>query len=216
MMRVLVTGFEPYGGRGRNPALEAMKALNGRTIAGATVAGRSLPVVLAPLAGLVGELLDEVKPDIVVGLGLCPGEAAIRLERVGVNLADFPIADNEGQTLRNTPLIDGGAASYFSTLPLAQILDALLAAGIPARMSMTAGTYLCNACLYHVRAAIERERRALPAGFIHLPDLPEQVAASLATSNEETCSPSMELSRMIRAVEIAIATTAERARLARL
>ena len=101
MATALITGFEGYGGRGRNPAGETASALDGRTIAGVRVAGRRLPVSFSRLAAGLEGLFDEVEPDIVISVGLWPGEPMIRLERIGINVADFEIPDNEG-TLRTT------------------------------------------------------------------------------------------------------------------
>jgi pyroglutamyl-peptidase len=216
-MRALITGFEPYGGRGVNPAGEIAVALDGRTIGGVSVAGRRLPVSFARLRGEIDALLDEVRPDLVISLGLWPGEPMIRLERLGTNIADFEIGDNDGVQLRDQPVAEGGPAALMATLPLRDILRALLAAGIPARLSSTAGTFLCNVTLYSFLAAIEARGSAARCGFIHVPYMPEQVAGLLgATERERRLEQhqradlaSMELATMVRAVETAIAVCAE-------
>jgi pyroglutamyl-peptidase len=207
-MLVLVTGFEPYGGRDFNPAYDIMQALDGRTVAGAAIVGRSLPVSLAPLTTMIEGLLDEIAPSAVISLGLSPGEASIRIERLGVNIADFDIADNQGVRLRDGEVFANGSAARFATLPVRAIEDKLLAAGIPARLSMTAGAFLCNACLYMFLHALEQRALPCPCGFIHVPYTPEQVATMLRTGHGERRDlASMDLSRMIRAIEIAIAET---------
>jgi pyroglutamyl-peptidase len=212
---VLITGFEPYGGRGRNPAAEIAKALEGQRIEGHPVVGRTLPVSYHGLADRLAALIEEQNPVVAISLGLWPGEATIRLERCGLNLADFEIADNEGATLVDEVIEANGAAGLFATLPLRAIEQALLAGGIPVRLSSTAGTFLCNATLYSLMRIIERRSPPAVGGFIHVPYMPEQVALMLAESKRErrlelhqrSDLASMELSVQVRAVSIAIATT---------
>jgi pyroglutamyl-peptidase len=216
MNRILVTGFEPYGGRRLNPAQEIMRALDGKSIGGMHVAGRVLPVAFEPLKRRITELLDELQPSIIVGVGLWPGEAVIRLERVGLNLADFEVADNEGRLIREEAISSNAATARFATLPLRRIEKALLASGIPARVTVTAGTFLCNACLYGFLEAAEHRTPSPSCGFIHVPYLPEQVAERLAEIraqgqkgiDQRTDLPSMDLSKSLRAVEIALEQTA--------
>lgn len=214
---ILITGFEPYGGRGSNPAYETMKALDGRVLDGWTVVGRGLPVSLPSMKSKLHALLDEVQPAAVIGLGLWPGEPMIRLERIGVNVADFEIADNEGILLRDTPVLASVSAARWATLPLRAIETALLREGIPARISSTAGTFLCNACLFTLMESLSARGSSIPAGFIHLPYMPDQVAALLDDLRSKAAMElhqradiaSMELSRTVRAIEIAIGTTLE-------
>lgn len=209
---ILLTGFEPYGALPANPALEAMRALEGTDIAGFRVVGRALPVSLERIGQALEEAIVEAGPAAVIALGLCPSEAAIRLERVGLNLADFALADNDGAKSADRPLAPQGPAARWSTLPLRAIEQALLAAGTPARLSETAGTYLCNACLYLALGSLERLGRDIPCGFIHLPLTPELAAHVLrsgAASPFDRAAPaSMELSRIIAAVRIAVSETA--------
>jgi pyroglutamyl-peptidase len=212
---VLVTGFEPYGGRGSNPAYDAMTALDGREIGGARVVGRALPVAIASLKVNTATLLEEISPSIVISLGLWPGESMIRLERVGINIADFEIADNEGAICCDLAVSGNGSLARPASLPLRKIEEELLAAGIPVRLSSTAGTFLCNACLYSFLEAVEMQAHQILCGFIHVPYTPEQVAQLVADIrngrqlelHQRADLVSMELSRTIRAVEIAIATS---------
>ena len=214
-MVFLVTGFQPYGGRGINPAHEAMRALDGRTIAGAKVMGRSLPVSYAALRTHIESILDELKPEAVISLGLWPGEPLIRIERIGVNIADFEIPDNDGTVARDDEVIAKGTEARHATLPIRKIESEMLAAGIPARLSATAGTFLCNACLYTFLTTIEHKQPGTPCGFIHVPYMPSQVAALLTDisagrtleQHQRADLTSMDLSITVRAVEIAIAAT---------
>jgi pyroglutamyl-peptidase len=214
---VLVTGFEPYGGRGSNPAYDTMRALHGRTIGGVDVIGRALPVAIASIKANIAKLLDEISPSAVISVGLWPGEPMIRLERVGINIADFEIPDNEGAICRDSEISGNGSPARLASLPLRKIEQELLAAGIPVRLSSTAGTFLCNACLYGFLEAIDKETRYIPCGFIHLPYTPEQVAQVVVNirngrtleQHQRADLASMELSRTIRAVEIAIDATVQ-------
>ena len=212
---VLVTGFRPYAGRGVNPAAEIATALEGRTIAGAAIVARLLDVSFADIAASAEALLQEINPRAVISIGLWPGEPVIRIERVGLNVADFEIADNLGYLAANEPVIGNGTAARLATLPVRAIEEALLDAGIPARISSTAGTYLCNACLYSFLSAADAAREHVACGFIHVPYLPSQVAGLIRRTKEEAVlevhqradTASMELATSIRAIEIAIAAT---------
>lgn len=216
MLKALITGFEGYGGRGRNPAGETALALDGRTVEGATIVGRRLPVSFKGLAQRLEVLIDETAPDIVISLGLWPGTPMIQVERVAINVADFEIPDNEGAVLRDQPVSGNGPVGLLSTLPIRAVRDALLKAGIPARLSSTAGTFLCNATLYTTLNHATRKSRPPLTGFIHIPYLPEQVAELLDTSEQErrlelhqrSDFASMDLATMVRAVEIAVTTAA--------
>lgn len=212
---VLVTGFEPYGGRGVNPAAEVTQRLHGKRIAGAEVAGSVMPVSFAGLRERVRVLVEQMQPCAMVCLGLWPGEPVIRLEQVGLNLADFEIPDNEGQVLSNAPVHAAGAPARFVTLPLRAIHRRLLEAGIPTRLSSTAGTFLCNATLYSELEALEELGNGAPGGFVHLPYLPQQVAMLVAEVQEgrslelgqRSDLASMSLDTMTDAVRIVIETT---------
>jgi pyroglutamyl-peptidase len=212
---VVVTGFEPYGGRGSNPAYDTMRALDGRKIGRADIIGRALPVAIASIKANIATILDETNPSAIISIGLWPGEPMIRLERVGMNIADFEIADNEGAVWRDLEISGNGTAARLASLPLRKIEEDILAAGIPVRLSSTAGTYLCNACLYGFLEAVEQRARHIPCGFIHVPYTPELVATLVADIREggkleqhqRADLASMELSRIIRAVEIAINAT---------
>jgi pyroglutamyl-peptidase len=203
---ILVTGFEPYGGHGRNPSFEAMQALDGRIIEGAAIIGRGLPVSMTRLRPALTALLDEREYGAIISLGLQPGACAIHLERSAANLADFDIADNDGLDVHDAEVSPGGPAARPATLPLRAIERAMLVAGIPARLSPSAGTYLCNACLYCCLEAVEAA--PVPCGFLHLPCMPEQVAeAAVKNDRQRAGMASMELSRVIAGVEIAVRET---------
>jgi len=195
---ILLTGFEPFGTYKDNPSAEVAEALHGRTIGNATVQGAVLPVHHARAAARVVELLRETTPRAIVHLGLAGGRARLALERVAVNVMDFEIADNAGYRATGEACVAGGPAAYFSTLPLAAMLEALSAEGIPAYLSSTAGTYLCNQTFYTTRHLLETRGLEIPAGFIHLPLSPPMVVAAGLDQ------PSMDVPLMLRAIEIAL------------
>jgi pyroglutamyl-peptidase len=213
--QALLAGFEPYGGRSVNPSARLASSLDGERVGDLVVAGRVLPVALAGLGRRVEELLDETRPALVIALGLWPGEAMIRLERYAMNLADFAIPDNRDARHEDMPVSRDGAVALAASLPLRAIEHDLLAAGIPAQLSTTAGTYLCNATLYHFLAALARRGTAIPCGFIHLPYLPEQVAEMMREARAGRLDmrhradiASMDYAVMERAVRIALTTSA--------
>ncbi len=195
---ILLTGFEPFGGFPANPSLEVAKALDGRTVGDVVVRSAVLPVHHAEAASQVARWLDETDPLAVVHLGLAGGRARIALERVAVNVMDYDTPDNAGYQAQGEPCVPGGPAAYFATLPLTAILAALTAEGIPAYVSNTAGTYLCNQTMYGTLHALAERRHPARAGFIHLPLLPSMVAASGLEQ------PSMDVSSMVRAVDLAL------------
>lgn len=212
---VLVTGFEPYGGRGVNPSALVARRLDGSEVASVPVVGRTLPVAIGRIRERVEGLLGEVDPVAVLSLGLWPGEPTIRLERIALNLADFEIPDNDGSLLTDVPLEAAALPALPARLPLRAIERALLEAGIPVRLSSTAGTFLCNATMYTCLRVTGALRSGLPCGFVHLPYLPEQVAALLLEAKAErrlelhqrADLASMSLDTMVEAVRIILATT---------
>ena len=211
---ILLTGFEPYGGRGLNPAYEAVMALDGKYIGVHRIVGVTLPVVNKGLRQRIQEKIENLGPAVLLSLGLWPGETMIRLERVGVNISDFEIADQDGLIINNKPIIKNGNEALFSTLPLEAILSRLLQEGIPARISNSAGTFLCNAMLYNALRIIKDKRLNIACGFVHLPYLPIQVAEiidGMQTNrklelHQRADLASMELTTIIKAIEISLQT----------
>jgi pyroglutamyl-peptidase len=199
---LLVTGFEPFAGHAMNPSAEVAKALDGRRIGSCVVCSAVLPVHHVEAARDVGALLEEHGPRAVVHLGLAAGRARLALERVAVNVMDFEVEDASGYRARGEPCVAGGPAAYFSTLPLDAMLAAVLADGVPAYVSNTAGTYLCNQTLYTTLHRIATERRPTLAGFVHLPLSPAMVAASGLEQ------PSLDPDLAVRALEVALAVVA--------
>jgi pyroglutamyl-peptidase len=213
---MLLTGFESYGGRSLNPAEEVVKRLAGTEIGGVRVIGHTLPVSYAELGTRIARLIEEVQPRAVICLGLWPGTPMLRLERIAVNIADFEIPDNVGLMTRG-PVVEGGADAYLSALPIHAIHGRLLDAGIPARLSASAGTFLCNALMYHALRSCTEHAPASLCGFIHLPYLPGQVSELLLQIREwatvelhqRADLASMALDVQVEGIRIAIETTLE-------
>ena len=175
-MKLLVTAFEPFGGETRNGSREALLLLP-ETIGGARLVKRTLPVAFAAAPARLLSILAEERPDAVLCLGQAGGRRALTPERVAVNLMDARIPDNEGAQPEDEPVIPGAPAAYFATLPVKAMTEAIRAAGLPAELSYSAGSFVCNAVLY---ALLDAQARAYPqmrGGFLHLPWLAEQAAA---------------------------------------
>jgi pyroglutamyl-peptidase len=200
---ILVTGFEPYGPHTVNPSQELAKLLDGRRIGNCAVAGAVLPVHHLEATRHVSLLLGEMAPVAVIHLGLAEGRARLALERAALNVMDYRLPDNAGYQAEGEPCAPGGPAAYFASLPLPEILAALTAEGIPAYVSNTAGTYLCNQTLYGTLHEIAFRELPIRAGFVHLPLLPTMVVASRLDH------PSMDLPLMLRGVETALRIVAE-------
>jgi pyroglutamyl-peptidase len=199
---IVVTGFEPYGLHKVNPAEELARTLDGRRFGPHQVRGVVLPVHHRDAAAQVAALLGELEPDAVVHIGLAEGRARLALERVAVNVMDYAIADNAGYRALDEPCVADGPAAYGATLPLRAILAALVAEGVPAYISSTAGTYLCNQTLYTTLHAVACAGRPTRVGFVHVPLLPAMVAATGVDL------PSMDLSLMLRALETTLRVVA--------
>lgn len=191
-MKVLLTGFEPFGGETINPSWEMVKAV--QAPAGMQLEKMLLPVSFRKAPALIEEKIKSFRPDVILSLGQAGGREGISLERIAVNLADARIADNDGFQPRDEALQAAGPAAYFSTLPLRRMEAVLQAAGLPASLSNTAGLYVCNAVFYTAARLAENLKPAPRAGFVHVPYLPEQASGKEA--------PSLSLEEDIRALEI--------------
>jgi pyroglutamyl-peptidase len=195
-LTILLTGFGRFANVERNPSEQIVAALDGTRVGGNHVVGRILPVSAEHTPDAVRAALAETTPRLALLLGVAPGRAALTIERLAVNVFDFEEPDNDGAQPVDAPIERDGPAAYFATLPVRRIVEAWRAAGIPGALSDTAGTYLCNAAMYTALHATARER--LPAGFLHLPSLPGEVAAQRAPE------PSMPLDTQIEGVRIAL------------
>ena len=210
---ILITGFESYGGRSANPSEAVVTALDGMTIGGERINGRTLPVDFHAVRRQFPELIDEISPTAIVSLGLWPGEPMVRIERVAANWSLFELPDNVGHR-QNGTVIEGGPDAYLSSLPGDAMQTAIRAAGVPCRQSGSAGTYLCNAASYIALHHCALHHPATIAGFIHLPYLPEQVAEMLVQTAQDSSLEmhqradfaSMSLEVMVQAVTVGLET----------
>ncbi len=193
-MKFLVTGFEPFGQSSINPSEQVVRALMDRHFTEFGVETAVLPVHRFKGPQTLLTHLRQTRPDAVVCLGEAGGRTAVSIERVAVNLLDFRIADNDGLVVQDEPIMANGPAAYFTTLPVRALRQAVAATGIPAELSLSAGAFLCNQVTYELLHFLARQRLAIPAGFVHLPLLPEQVA------DQTPVRPSMALAMMITAV----------------
>lgn len=201
-MRALVTGFEPFGGDAVNPSHEVLLRLPSR--AGClAVATCVLPTAFDRALEVLDQAITRAAPDVVLGLGLAGGRSALSLERIAINLNDARIADNDGRQPIDTPVVPGGPAAYFVTLPLKAAAAALREAGLPAIVSNTAGTFVCNHVFYGMLHLAATRRPEMRAGFLHLPYLPAQAAA-------HDGAPSMALDDIVRGVAIVLTVAASR------
>jgi pyroglutamyl-peptidase len=176
MQRLLITGFEPFGGEAINPSWDVAQALHGRQVGAAQVVAEQLPCVFAQSLPALRAALRRHRPQWVLCLGLAGSRSAISFERVAVNLCDARIADNAGAQPAGTPVVAGGPAAYFTRLPVKALAQHLQAEGLPAELSLSAGSFVCNQVFYGLLHALRRQP-GVAAGFIHLPPLPAQAAA---------------------------------------
>lgn len=199
-MNILVTGFSPFGGETINPAYEAVKLLPD-SIENARIIKAELPTVFRKGAETLRELISKFNPAIVICVGQAGGRSAIAIERIAANLHDASNPDNEGNCPEDESIISEGKAAYFSNLPTRAIVQALKEARIPAVLSYTAGTYVCNDVMYHLLYWIEQSYPDMRGGFIHVPYDPAQTANSAAPA------PSMPIAVTAEALRLAILTS---------
>ncbi|MBO4677124.1 MAG: pyroglutamyl-peptidase I [Oscillospiraceae bacterium] len=167
-MTILLTAFDPFGGEGENASQMALEALPD-SVAGARLEKLLLPTVFRTSGELAIQAAENIRPDVVLSLGQAGGRKALTPERIAVNLMDARIPDNAGFRPADEPVVPGGPAAYFSTLPVKAMVRAMEAAGVPAMVSNTAGTFVCNSLMYAMLHYAASRRPDLPCGFIHVP-----------------------------------------------
>jgi pyroglutamyl-peptidase len=175
MQTVLLTGFEPFDNDLVNPSWEAARQLDGVQVGeGVQIVARCLPCAFATAGECLVQLISELRPAMVIATGLGPGRSDISIERVAINISDARIPDNLGQQPIDVAVVADGPAAYFTTLPIKAMVKALREAGVAASVSHTAGTFVCNQVFYRLQHMLAGT--AIRSGFIHVPNLPEQVA----------------------------------------
>ncbi len=194
-MKLLLTGYEPFGGESINPSWEAVKTLRNKNIGGINIVVEEMPVEWNQLEGKFKEAVKNHNPDFIICVGQAGGRNAVAIERVAVNRANGK--DNEGVNREEQVIKENGKDAYLSTLPIVKMNKAVKEAKIPSYISNSAGLYLCNYIFYIARYYIESNGLDIPAGFIHIPYIPEQVAIK----DRPNKYSSLDLSLVIRALE---------------
>ena len=174
-MKILVTGFDPFGGETVNPAWEAVSRLPAET-GGAEIVKLQVPTMFGLAPEAVLREVERLRPDAVVSVGQAAGRTAITPERIAINCEEASIPDNAGFQPAGGPVVEGGPDGYFSLLPVKEMAAAIQAAGLPGKVSNTAGTYVCNHLMYHILHACHTRYPGMRSGFIHVPCIPEQQA----------------------------------------
>jgi pyroglutamyl-peptidase len=190
MKKLLITGFEPFGGETMNPSWEAVNSLPKET-GGYEIIKLKLPVAFGRAGEMAIDAAKELHPDVILCIGQAGGREVITPELVGINLRHADIPDNAGRMPKDEPVIEGGAAAHFSTLPVRRMAEAIKDSGLPARVSYSAGAYVCNDLLYTLLSHFDGSKTRV--GFIHIPYAPEQGK-----------EPSLEISKATKGLIIAI------------
>ncbi|MDU0330883.1 pyroglutamyl-peptidase I [Paenibacillus sp. 3LSP] len=202
MKKLLLTGFEPFGGEPINPAVEAMRRLQGRVIGSFEIVGLELPTVFGQSTERLLAAVQQHEPAVVIALGQAGGREGISFERIAVNLNDANIADNAGNQPVDEPVVPEGPAAYWTTLPVKRMVDRLRNEGIPASISLSAGTFVCNHLFYGLMHHLAVTGKPIRGGFIHVPYLPEQ-------ADRHSGAPSMTLDQLVTGLERAIEVLGE-------
>lgn len=197
MKKVLLTGFDPFGKETINPAIEAVRKIEGEVIENYEVTTLEVSTVFDKCIQELRDMIEKVNPDFVICVGQAGGRAHLSVERVAINVNDARIPDNDGNQPIDTPVIQSGPPAYWSTLPIKTIVETLKNKGIPAMVSQTAGTFVCNHIFYGLMHELHTKHSSVRGGFIHIPYLPEQAA-----SKPE--QPSMSLNTIVEGLRIAI------------
>jgi len=199
-MKILVTAFDPFGGESINPALNAVMQLPDE-IEGIIIVKKELPTVFGKSVDVLYGALEEEQPDALISVGQAGGRPNITLERIAINIDDARFADNDGVKLVDTPVVEGGAAAYFATLPVKEIIRSLHDAEIPAAISNTAGTFVCNHVMYAALHYAAVNCPGLIAGFVHIPYEAKQAVG-------KPMAPFMPLESVVAGLEVIIRTVA--------
>ncbi|MBC6002922.1 pyroglutamyl-peptidase I [Paeniclostridium sp. NSJ-45] len=195
-MKVLITGFDPFGGEQINPAEEAVKRVRDN-INGAEVIKLTIPTVRTKSVEAIEKAIEKHNPDIVISVGQAGGRFDITPERVAINLDDFRIKDNEGNQVVDEIIKEDGQAAYFSNLPIKGMVKHMNENGIPASVSNTAGTFVCNHVMYGILYMIDKKYPNIKGGFIHIPYMTAQVV-------DKKNTPYMSLGEIVKGLELAI------------
>ena len=202
-MKILLTAFDPFGGEPVNPAQQAVEAVKD-CIAGAEIVKCIVPTVFGKSIETVYAAMKKEKPDLTLCIGQAGGRIGMTPERVAINLNDARIKDNEGQQPFDTKIFEDGPDAFFTLLPVKAMVDKMLKAGIPASLSYTAGTFVCNHLMYGVLYYISKEFPGMKGGFMHVPFLHEQVL-------DKKNTPSLSKEDIVKGIEASIEAIVENA-----
>lgn len=200
-MKILVTGFDPFGGEKINPAIEAVKLLPDE-IKGARILKLEIPTVIKKAVDVQRDIIEKERPDVVLNIGQAGGRPDITVERVGINVDDCRIPDNEGNQPIDEKIVEDGPDAYFVTIPIKAMVKKMQEGKIPASISNTAGTFICNHVTYGISHLAATEYPEMRTGFIHIPFLPEQVI-------DKKNMPSMALETIVKGLTLAIEAIVE-------
>lgn len=192
-MKIILAAFDPFGGEGVNPAWEGVKKVQ-NTIEGHAVVKVEIPTVFHRSIKVLKEKIEEHDPKIILVVGQAGGRPQISVERVGINIDDARIPDNEGNQPVDEKILSHGPEAYFSNLPIKAMAKSIREAGVPASVSNTAGTFVCNHILYGLLHHINTENTRARGGFMHVPFIPAQVT-------DKPGQPSMALADITKAIE---------------
>lgn len=195
-MKILITGFDPFGGEKINPAWEAVKAMKDE-INGASITKLMIPTVFHKSIKELDKAINELKPDAVICVGQAGGRIPVTIERVAINIDDARIPDNEDNSPIDVKVFEDGENAYFSSLPIKAMVEEIKKAGIPGEVSNSAGTFVCNHIMYGLLYLIDKKYNNIKGGFIHVPFIPSQVI-------DKKSMPSMNLSDITKALEVAV------------
>jgi pyroglutamyl-peptidase len=200
VQKVLLTGFNPFGGEPVNPASEAIQRLSAKNFDNIELVTKQIPTVCHKSIEVLKQAIQEVQPNVVICVGQAGGRSDITVGRVAINVDDARIPDNEGNQPIDVPIVPDGPVAYWSSLPVKAIVKNIREAGIPASVSQTAGTFVFNHLFYGLAHLIATEFPSIRGGFIHIPYLPEQAVRHAG-------APSMSLDHIVQALEIAVHTS---------
>lgn len=200
-MKVLITGFEPFGGEKINPSFEAVKKLENK-ICGADIVKAEIPTVFHRSIKELEKCIDAEQPDVVICVGQAGGRFDISIERVAINVDDARIEDNDGNKPIDEPVFKDGKNGYFANIPIKAMVEEIKKANIPASVSNTAGTYVCNHLMYGLLYLIDKKYPNMRGGFIHVPFITEQII-------NKANVPYMETSKITEGLTLAIKAAVE-------
>ncbi|ESL04580.1 pyroglutamyl-peptidase I [Catonella morbi ATCC 51271] len=195
-MKLLLTAFSPFGGEKINPSLEAVKLVKDKILE-TDIIKLEVPTVFGKSIKIVADAIEKEKPDYVLCIGQAGGRYGITPERVAINIDDARIPDNEGNQPIDRPIFADGEPAYFSNLPVKAMVEEIRKEGLPASLSNSAGTYVCNHLMYGVLYTLSKKYKGVKGGFIHVPFIPEQTV-------DKPDKPSMSLPDIVRGLEAAI------------